>query len=273
MACPWAHRVLITRRLLGLEDVISVSVVDPLMGDDGWVFSDKSDCGLDTVNGAASLGEIYLKARSNYTGRVTVPVLWDRELGTIVNNESRELIRMLGTSFCQLGRIGVNLYPDQYRQLIDDTIDAIYEPINNGVYRAGFAKTQAAYDLAVVELFEALDHWEAHLGEQRYLCGPELTEADICLFTTLVRFDSVYVTHFKCNIRRLVDYPNLWAYTREIYQLPGVAETCNIDHIKRHYFWSHTSINPRRVVPRGPVIDFEQPHDRRRLEGSPPAGL
>ena len=265
LACPWAHRTLILRKLKKLEDAISLSVVDHFMGDDGWEFTDNAGCIPDNVNHKKFLREVYLLAKADYTGRVTVPVLWDKKKKTIVNNESREIIRMLDTEFDAIGDAAVSFYPAHLKEIVDETIDAIYEPINNGVYRSGFAATQQAYDDAVAELFGALDHWDHVLGNQRYLCGDVITEADWCLFTTLMRFDSVYVAHFKCNLQRIVDYPNLWNYLKELYQVPGVAETVNMDHIKNHYFQSHESINPTRIVPQGPVIDFNEPHNRARL--------
>lgn len=265
LACPWAHRTLIMRNLKGLEDVISVSIVDPVLTDKGWGFSETAGSIPDTMNQAQYLQEIYLKARPDYTGRITVPVLWDKQTQTIVNNESREIIRMFDTEFTAFAKPDVNLYPTALREQIDQTIDAIYMPINNGVYRSGFATSQAAYEEAVTELFENLDRWEAVLGQHRYLCGNQLTEADICLFTTLIRFDSVYHGHFKCNLKRIADYPNLWNYLKDLYQHPGIQETCNLDHIKRHYYMSQTQINPNRIVPKGPLIDFHQPHDRDRF--------
>jgi putative glutathione S-transferase len=267
-ACPWAHRTLILRKLKGLEPAISYSVVDYLMGDDGWAFSDRPGCTPDTVNHRKFLREIYLLARTDCTGRVTVPVLWDTETQTIVNNESREIVRMLDTEFNAIAGSTDDFYPTGLRERIDDTIDAIYESINNGVYRAGFATSQQAYDEAVTDVFAALDHWEHVLDKQRYLCGDAITEADWCMFPTLFRFDPVYVCHFKCNIRRIVDYPNLWNYLKELYQVPGVAETCNLDHIKGHYFESHRHMNPYGIVPKGPLIDFTEAHDRDRLPRS-----
>ena len=257
LACPWAHRTLIMQQLKGLGEAISVSVVDPVMGEHGWEFSDGAGCIPDAVNQAHYLWELYIKVDQHYTGRVTVPILWDKQSQTIVNNESREIIRMLDRQFEAVVPSEHDLCPPALEERIDQTIDAIYQPINNGVYRAGFATQQAAYDEAVTELFAALDHWEEVLGQQRYLCGNQLTEADICLFTTLLRFDAVYCGHFKCNLRRIVDYPNLWGYLRDIYQFPGVKATCNLDHIKRHYYVSHTKINPTRIVPKGPILDFD----------------
>lgn len=263
-ACPWAHRTAILRKLKGLEEIISLSVVDAEIIDNGWVFSDAPGSISDTVNGTRYLWEIYVKAKPDYSGKVTVPVLWDKQTGTIVNNESRQIIRMFDTEFGD-ARPEVDFWPKDLRSDIDTAIDAIYEPINNGVYRSGFATTQQAYEEAVSELFEALDYWEGVLSRQRYLCGDRITEADWCMFTTLLRFDPVYHGHFKCNLRRIVDYPNLWNYLRDLYQQPGVRETCNLDHIKRHYYKSHNNINPNGIVPKGPIIDFDAPHDRNRL--------
>ncbi|MCY7322798.1 MAG: glutathione S-transferase C-terminal domain-containing protein, partial [Phormidesmis sp. CAN_BIN36] len=219
----------------------------------------------DSVNHAEYLQEIYLKADPKYTGRITVPVLWDKEKSTIVNNESREIIRMFDVEFDAIAKSDSDLYPQGLQETIDQTIDAIYMPINNGVYRSGFATTQEAYEGAVTELFENLDRWESVLNSQRYLCGNQLTEADICLFTTLLRFDSVYHGHFKCNLCRIVDYPNLWNYLKDLYQHPAIQETCNLDHIKRHYYMSQTQINPNRIVPKGPLINFDEKHDRDRF--------
>lgn len=261
-ACPWAHRTAIMRRLKGLEDAVSMSVVGHFMGRDGWAFDDEPGTVPDTVNGARYLREVYVMADPRYTGRATTPVLWDTRTGTIVNNESREIIRMFDTGFGELTRGTPDFYPEDLREEIDRTIDEIYEPVNNGVYRSGFASTQEAYEEAVTEVFGALDHWERVLGERRYLCGDRITEADWCMFPTLVRFDPVYHGHFKCNLRRIADYPNLWGYLRELYQYPGIAETVRFDHIKRHYYRSHESINPTRVVPLGPIMDLTGPHGR-----------
>jgi putative glutathione S-transferase len=273
LACPWAHRTLIMRRWKNLESAITLSVVDPFMGDDGWTFSDAPGAIPDSVNGATRLWEIYKKARADYTGRVTVPVLWDKPTGTIVNNESREILRMLDLEFAAAGAAPVSHCPEALRPEIDRTIEAIYHPINNGVYRAGFATTQRAYDEAVAELFAALDEWDGVLAGRRYLCGDTLTEADVCMFTTLVRFDAVYHGHFKCNLRRIADYPHLSGYLRDLYQTPGVAETVNFDHIKQHYYRSHGQINPTRIVPRGPIQDLWAPHgrgDRHAAQSSAP---
>lgn len=263
-ACPWAHRTLIARALLGLEDVISVSVSHPLMLGQGWEFSAGKAAVPDDVLGVDYLWQVYTRASPDFTGRVTVPVLWDRKTQSIVNNESRELLRMLATQFSHLQKSPIELSPPSLRPKIDEVLDQIYNPINNGVYRAGFATSQEVYEEAVRELFAALDHWEKVLGSQRFTCGETLTEADICLFTTLIRFDAVYVTHFKCNIRRIIDYPNLWGFVRDVYQTPGVAQTCHFDHIKQHYFGSHPSVNPTGIVALGPAIDFDAPHDRGR---------
>ena len=266
-ACPWAHRTAILRKLKGLEEAVGLSAVGSFMGEDGWAFYDEPGVIPDAVNGAHYLREVYAKADPEYTGRVTTPVLFDRETETIVNNESREIVRMLDTEFGEFTITDADFCPGELHEEIDATIDAIYEPINNGVYRSGFATTQEAYEEAVTELFDALDRWERVLGVWRYLCGDRITEADWCFFPTLVRFDAVYHGHFKCNLRRIVDYPNLWGYLRDLYGQPGVAETVNMDHIKKHYYRSHESINPTRVVPKGPLLDFTEPHDRARLSG------
>ncbi len=262
MACPWAHRTLIFRSVKGLQEMISVSVVNALMADDGWTFNQGDDVVPDSVNHKKFLHEIYTLAQPDYTGRVTVPVLWDKQRNTIVSNESPEIIRMFNGAFDEVGAIAGDYYPEALREEIDALNAFIYPNINNGVYRAGFATTQQAYDEAVSELFAALDQLEQRLDSRRYLTGPSITEADWRLFTTLVRFDAVYVGHFKCNIRRIVDYPNLWAYLRDLYQQAGIADTVKLAHIKQHYYASHTSINPTRVVPAGPEIDFMQPHTR-----------
>jgi putative glutathione S-transferase len=264
-ACPWAHRTAIMRSLKGLEGTIGLSAVGSFMGEDGWAFYDEPGVVPDPVNGAHYLREIYAKADPDYTGRVTTPLLWDKEAATIVNNESREIIRMLDTEFGEFATTDADFLPEDLRDEVDATIDAIYEPVNNGVYRTGFATTQGAYDEAVADVFAALDYWERILAGRRYLCGGRITEADWCLFPTLVRFDAVYYGHFKCNLRRIVDYPNLWGYLKDLYQQPGVADTVNMEHIKKHYYGSHESINPTRIVPRGPLLDFEEPHDRELL--------
>jgi putative glutathione S-transferase len=264
LACPWAHRTLIVRKLKGLEGAISFDVVDPLLGSRGWSFEQNVGGATgDRVGGHSLLREVYLEAAPDYEGSITVPVLWDREGETIVNNESSEIIRMQNSEFDAVAEHPeVDLYPEALRSEIDALNEWIYPEINNGVYRCGFARKQEAYSRAVRTLFAALDRVEAILANSRYLCGEQLTEADVRLFTTLVRFDPVYVTHFKCNIRRLADYPNLWGYTRDIFQLPGVAETVNLEHIKRHYFESHRHINPFGIVPDGLEVDFMFPHSR-----------
>ena len=262
LACPWASRTLVFRKLKRLDDVISLSVVDPHMGDEGWLFSNYPGCIPDTVNGFTHLHEVYTAAKSDFTGRVTVPALWDRDRRTIVNNESSEIIRMLNSEFDAFGDASLDFYPADLRAEIDAVNERVYAHVNNGVYRAGFATTQEAYEEAWRQLFEELDALEERLSRHRYLCGDRVTEADWRLFTTLVRFDAVYYSHFKCNRQRLVDYRNLWGYTRDLYRTPGVAETVNLDHIKRHYYWSHASINPTRIVPLGPAIDFTAPDDR-----------
>ncbi len=264
-ACPWAHRTLIARALLGLEDVISISVCHPLMLEHGWVFSEGEAEIADDVNGIDYLHQLYARAKPDYTGRATVPVLWDKQTGTLVNNESRDILRMLTTEFRSLWTRSVDLAPADLLAAIDETAASFYDSVNNGVYRSGFARTQAAYEEAVNELFASLDRWERHLCDRRFLLGDRFTEADICLFPTLLRFDPVYNTHFKCNVRRLIDYPNLWGYTRDIYQMAGIAQTCNLHHIKQHYYGSHESVNPFGIVPVGPDIDFGAPHDRARL--------
>jgi putative glutathione S-transferase len=263
LACPWAHRTLIFRALKGLEQVVDVSVVHPHMGERGWSF-DRGFPGTtgDAVHGDGFLYEAYARANPDYTGIITVPVLWDRERETIVNNESSEIIRMFNDAFDGCGASGPDFYPEPRREAIGEINAYVYDRINNGVYRAGFATTQARYDQAVGALFEALDTLEKRLGRQRYLVGEAVTEADWRLFTTLVRFDAVYVGHFKCNLRRLVDYPNLWAYTRELYQWPGVAATVDLDHIRHHYYTSHPTLNPKGIVPMGPQVDFTKPHGR-----------
>jgi putative glutathione S-transferase len=269
LACPWACRTVIVRKLKKLEDVVSISIVDPVMGKDGWVFSDGPGCIPDTVNGFSYLHQVYTAAEPDYTGRVTVPVLFDKKTATIVNNESAEIIRMLNAEFDELGDASVDLYPVALRAEIDRINAFVYDDINNGVYKAGFATTQSAYEEAFRAVFSALDEVEERVGRQRYLVDDTITEADWRLFTTLVRFDAVYYGHFKCNLRRLIDYRNLWSYTRELYQLPGIADTVSLDHIKRHYFMSHTSINPTRIVPEGPAIDFWLPHDRGHSSAAP----
>ncbi|WP_366554584.1 glutathione S-transferase family protein [Aquibaculum sediminis] len=266
LACPWAHRALIFRALKGLESAIPVSVVHWRMKENGWEFRTDDDPSEavtgDPLFGADFMHQLYTRAKSDYSGRVTVPVLWDEKRETIVSNESAEIIRMLNSAFDDVGARPGDYYPQDLREEIDAINAVVYDRVNNGVYKAGFATRQAAYEEAVTDLFETLDDLEARLGRQRYLAGERQTEADWRLFTTLLRFDPVYVGHFKCNLRRLVDYPNLWAYTRELYQVPGVAETVNFHHIKHHYYGSHDTINPTGVVPLGPLLDLEAPHGR-----------
>jgi putative glutathione S-transferase len=255
-ACPWAHRTLITRSLCGLGHAVGVTVVGPLMGDDGWTLRAEDP---DPIGGARHLREVYLRADPRYSGRVTVPVLWDREANTILNNESREVMRIFNVDLAALSRdpLEPQLAPPELIGEIDRVLDAIYEPINNGVYRAGFAATQSAYDVAVQELFAALAYWDTVLGDQPFLCGARMTEADIALFTTLLRFDVVYYAHFKCNVKRLRDHANLWRFTRRMYQHPGIRPTCHLDDIKAHYYWSQPTVNPTRIVPRGPGLEAD----------------
>lgn len=265
LACPWAHRTTIYRKLKGLEDMISLSVVHPFMGDKGWTFAEGAGVIADPIVNASYLYEVYVAAKPDYTGRVTVPILWDKKTNTIVSNESSEIIRMLNSAFDEVGATDVSFLPSELLAEIDTINEFVYSAVNNGVYKAGFATTEAAYKEAVVTLFDALDTLEVRLANQRYLLGDTITEADWRLFTTLVRFDAVYVGHFKCNIRRIVDYPNLWGYLRDLYQVPGIAETVNIEHIKAHYYTSHANINPTRIIPVGPLLDFNEPHDRTRF--------
>ncbi len=265
LACPWAHRTLIMRKIKGLEDKISLSVVHHYMGEYGWSFHDADGVIPDSVVGAEYMHQIYAAAEPTYSGRVSVPVLWDKEASTIVNNESPEIIRMFNSAFDGVGASGPDYYPAELVAEIDQVNDRIYNTVNNGVYRSGFATTQEAYEGAVSELFETLDWLEDRLSRQRYVAGDRITEADWRLFTTLIRFDAVYHGHFKCNIRRIVDYPNLWGYTRELYQFPGIAETVDLFHIKHHYYGSHETVNPTLIVPLGPDLDFAVPHGRDAL--------
>lgn len=257
LACPWASRTLMIRTLKGLEDMISISVVHPLMLEHGWTFEEGEGVIGDPIFQARYLHEVYTAVKPDYTGRVTVPVLFDKKTKTIVNNESSEIIRMLNTAFDDLGAKPGNYVPDQWLEEIDTVNDFVYHRINNGVYKAGFATKQEVYEEEVAALFEALDQMEERLAGQDYLVGNRLTEADIRLFTTLVRFDAVYFGHFKCNLKPLTAYPKLWAYTKRIYQLPGMAQTVNFDHIKRHYYGSHKTINPTGVIPMGPTLDWD----------------
>jgi glutathionyl-hydroquinone reductase len=265
LACPWAHRTLIFRKIKKLEDVISVSVVEPINIEFGWVFGPQGSATDDTANGKAKLSDIYLLTDPSFTGRVTVPVLWDRERRTIVNNESAEIIRMLNSAFERFTDVRTDYYPVPLRAAIDDINRLVYDEVNNGVYRAGFATTQAAYEEAFLTLFARLDALEERLGRQRWLVGDRQTEADWRLFTTLVRFDPVYFSHFKCNLRRIADYPNLSNYLRDLYQTPGIAATVDFDHIKRHYYGSQRRINPTGIVPLGPALDLAARHDRGRF--------
>lgn len=266
LACPWAHRILITRKLKGLEDVISLSIVDYHMGEKGWEFSGRDGAVPDSVNGKDKLYEVYLEADPNYTGRVTVPILWDKKRGTIVNNESAELIRILNTGFSEFADNSVDLTPSAFLAEIDAINETVYHNVNNGVYKTGFATKQDAYEEAFDKLFETLEMLESRLSGQRYLAGsPYPTEADWRLFTTLIRFDAVYHGHFKCNAKQIADYPNLFGYMLELYQWPGIAETVNFEHIKGHYYTSHDTINPTRIVPKGPDQDLTVRHNRDRL--------
>jgi putative glutathione S-transferase len=262
LACPWAHRTLIMRRLKRLENAVSLSVVHWRMREEGWTFAPGPCVTGDPVNGAQALYQVYVAADPHYTGRVTVPVLWDKARHTIVSNESADILRMFNSAFDDVGAAPGDYYPTELRAEIDALNGRIYKNVNNGVYRAGFATTQAAYEEAVVPLFETLDWLEARLSGSRYLIGDRLTEADIRLFTTMVRFDAIYYGHFKCNLRRIVDCPALWRFTRDLYGLTGVAETVNLHHIKHHYYESHLTINPSGVVPLGPIIDFVMPARR-----------
>jgi putative glutathione S-transferase len=262
-ACPWAQRSIIVRKLLGLEDVISMSVVDPIRDERGWAFRAGSGHGPDPVNGFTFLSEAYLQTDPSYTGRYTVPCLWDRQTKRLVTNNFPDITIDFETQFrAYLKPDAPDLYPEPLRAEIDALNEVIYTDVNDGVYKAGFAVSQAAYESAATTLFARLDWLEQRLSAQRYLIGDQFTEADIRLFPTLVRFDTVYYSHFKCNLRRIVDYPNLWGYAREIYQMPGIAETVNFDHIKRHYYMTHDQINPTRIVPLGPILNWDAPHQR-----------
>jgi len=266
-ACPWAHRTLIYRALKGLEEMIDVSVVHWLMKDNGWTFKQDDD-GIvgDDLFGSNFMYQVYLKADPDYSGRVTVPVLWDKERETIVSNESADIIRMFNTAFDDIGATPGDYYASGKREEIDALNERIYDTLNNGVYKSGFATTQDAYEEAIEPLFETMDFLEDRLSRQRFLTGDDPTEADWRLFPTLYRFDPVYFGHFKCNIRRLTDYPNLWDYTRDLYQWPGIAGTTNLEHAKRHYYESHDMVNPTGVVPVGPAMDYDAPHKRERLD-------
>jgi putative glutathione S-transferase len=265
LACPWAHRSVIVRSLLELEDVVSLSVVDPVRDGRGWAFRDGPGYGPDPVNGFTLLREAYEASEPGYDGHVSVPVLWDRETAQIVSNNFPDITIDLGTQFGAWAAPGIELYPEPLRAEIDALNDRVYASVNNGVYRCGFAGTQEAYDVAVAALFSTLDELEERLASRRYLFGDQITEADVRLWVTLARFDSVYITHFKANIRRLADYPNLWAYARDLYQQPAFGPTTDFDHIKRHYYTTHPHLNPLRIVPAGPVLDWAEPHHRDKL--------
>jgi glutathionyl-hydroquinone reductase len=265
LACPWAHRSVIVRGLVGLEDVVSLSVVDPVRDGRGWAFREGPGYGPDPVNGFTLIREAYDATEPGYDGHISVPVLWDRETSRIVSNNFPDITIDLETQFGAWGRPGVNLYPERLRAEIDVLNDVVYTTVNNGVYQCGFATTQQAYDTAVTALFATLDDLERRLAGRRYLFGGQITEADVRLWVTLARFDSVYVTHFKANVRRIVDYPNLWAYARDLYQNPAFGPTTNFDHIKRHYYTTHPHLNPQRIVPAGPLLDWSQPPGRESL--------
>lgn len=264
-ACPWAHRTALVRRLRGLEDVISMDIVDPVRHDEGWEFaSNKDGCTKDSINNSEYLREVYTAADSEFTGRVTVPVLWDKKKETIVNNESEEIARILNNSFEELGN-EVELLPESLEESIDKTIKSVFDKVNLGVYKAGFAENQKNYDQAVKELFEKLEELEHRLDEDRFLFGDRVSLADLFLFATLFRFDAVYHTHFKCNIRKITEFENLWNYTRDLYQLKDISKTCRLDHVKDHYYRSHKEINPKGFVPVGPELDFVEDHGREKL--------
>ncbi|AVE04396.1 MULTISPECIES: glutathione S-transferase family protein [Pseudomonas] len=267
LACPWAHRTLILRKLKGLESLIDVSVVSWLMLENGWTFDKAHGSTGDKLEGFEFMHQRYTADTADYTGRVTVPVLWDKQLKRIVSNESAEIIRMFNSAFNELTGNTLDFYPEALRPTIDALNERIYPAVNNGVYRAGFATSQQAYESAFDDVFAELSHLEQHLGDHRYLAGEYLTEADVRLFTTLIRFDAVYYSHFKCNLRRIADYPNLSNWLREMYQWPGVAETVDFEHIKGHYYASHRTINPTGIVPKGPLQAFDAEHDRERLAG------
>ena len=265
LACPWAHRTMIFRVLKGLQQMISMSVVNSYMGDEGWTFKPGEGVVPDNVNYTSHLYDVYTQAIPDYTGRVTVPLLWDKKQNTIVSNESADIIRMFNSAFDDIGAKAGDFYPLEQQDAIDELNSLIYHNINNGVYRAGFATTQTAYDEAVNDVFVVLAQLEKRLTNQRYLMGEQITEADWRLFTTLVRFDPVYVGHFKCNQQRIADYPALSHYVRDLFQQPGVADTVNIDYIKAHYYGSHSSINPTLIIPAGPIVDYSKPHNRASL--------
>ena len=264
-ACPWAHRTIIVRKLKQLESVIGMTVVDPVRDERGWAFREGPGHSLDPINGFQFLSEAYTATDPRYRGRVTVPVLWDKETKRVVTNSDDDLMRMFNTAFDRFTGSTIDLYPKDLRKEIDDLNAFIYENVNDGVYRAGFATSQQVYEEAARRLFDALDQLDARLADRRYLFGSRVVETDWRLFVTLVRFDAVYVGHFKCNLRRIADYPNLSNYLRELYQFPSIAETVDFHHIKQHYYYSHETINPHRVVPKGPALDFTMPHNRDRF--------
>jgi putative glutathione S-transferase len=266
-ACPWAQRTAIVRRLLGLEDVISLSVVDPIRDGRGWAFRAGAGHSVDEVNGFSFLREAYDATEPGYPGHISVPVLWDKQTHRIVSNNFPDITIDLDTQFGEWADSGAALYPAALRPEIDELNDKIYATVNNGVYRAGFAPTQQAYHAAVTDLFGTFDELELRLADRRYLVGDSVTEADVRLWVTLARFDSVYYSHFKCSIRRLTEYQNLWGYARDLYSLPAFAETTNFDHIKRHYFMTHSHLNPSRIVPDGPLLEWNSPHGRAVLAG------
>jgi len=265
LACPWAHRTIIGRKLKGLKDIIGMTVVDPIRSDRGWAFREGPGYSLDPINGFQYLSEAYEATVPSYRSRVTVPVLWDSQSRKIVNNSEDDILRMFNQAFHQVAKETPDLYPESLRADIDNLNAVIYENVNNGVYKAGFATTQRAYEHAVGQLFETLDQLDTRLSSQRYLFGSQIVETDWRLFVTLIRFDAVYHGHFKCNIRRIIDYPNLFSYLKDLYQHEGIAETVNFDHIKRHYYMTHDDINPTRVVPLGPAQDLTSLHGRERL--------
>jgi len=266
LACPWAHRTIIMRKLKKLEDVIGMTVVDPIRDERGWAFRNGPGYSEDPINGFKFLSEAYKAIDPNYNARVTVPVLWDKQIGRIISNADDDIMRMFNSEFDDFTDSELDFYPEELRDEIDEVNDFVYPNINNGVYQAGFATTQQSYEQAVRNLFDALDQIEERLSNQRYLVGARLTEADWRLFTTLIRFDAVYHGHFKCNIRRIVDYSNLYGYLRDLYQHEGIAETVNFDHIKRHYYVTHTDINPTQIVPVGPELDLTSSHGRETLK-------
>jgi putative glutathione S-transferase len=266
LACPWASRTVIVRKLKQLEEVIGMTVVDPVRDERGWAFRDGPDCSRDPLHGWAFLSEAYFASDPGYRGRVTVPVLWDSQTGAIVSNSDDDIMRMLETEFDAFGDRGkLDLYPVRHRHEIDALNEWIYQTLNDGVYKAGFATSQRAYEAAAYEVFETLDRLEERLSKRRYLIAPWPVETHWRAFVTLIRFDAVYYGHFKCNLRRIADYPNLWGYVRDLYQIPDVAATVNFDHIKRHYYYTHEDINPTRIVPIGPALDLTSPHGRESL--------